>query len=100
MVLFNEAVVMEDRGQAMNAVETWNRYLRFERDPRWLADGRHRLEAGDVLAAQPAELVELVHPHVDGDPAAVAAELVARQLVVPLVAAQLEDLPQLARRRP
>ncbi|MGO9337095.1 MAG: tetratricopeptide repeat protein [Terracidiphilus sp.] len=45
VVLFNEAVAMEDRGQAMNAVETWNRYLRFERDPRWLAEGRRRLEA-------------------------------------------------------
>jgi tetratricopeptide (TPR) repeat protein len=44
VVLFNEAVAMEDRGQTMNAVETWNRYLRFERDPRWLDDGRHRLE--------------------------------------------------------
>jgi tetratricopeptide (TPR) repeat protein len=45
VVLFNEAVAMEDRDQAMNAVETWNRYLRFERDPRWLAEGRRRLEA-------------------------------------------------------
>ena len=45
VVLFNEAVAMEDRSQLMNAVETWNRYLRFERDPRWLADGRRRLEA-------------------------------------------------------
>jgi tetratricopeptide (TPR) repeat protein len=45
VVLFNEAVVMEDRGQVMSAVETWNRYLRFERDPRWLAEGRRRLEA-------------------------------------------------------
>jgi CHAT domain-containing protein len=45
VVLFNEAVVMEDRGQVMNAVETWNRYLRFERDPNWLADGRRRLQA-------------------------------------------------------
>jgi tetratricopeptide (TPR) repeat protein len=45
VVLFNEAVAMEDRGQAMNAVETWNRYLRFERDPRWLADGRRRLQS-------------------------------------------------------
>ena len=32
VVLFNEALVMEDRGQVMNAVETWNRYLHFERD--------------------------------------------------------------------
>ena len=45
IVLFNEAIVMEDRGQLMNAVETWNRYLQFERDPRWLADGRRRLQA-------------------------------------------------------
>jgi tetratricopeptide (TPR) repeat protein len=45
VVLFNEAVAMEDRGQLMNAVETWNRYLRFERDARWLAEGRRRLAA-------------------------------------------------------
>lgn len=44
VILFNEAVAMEDRGQVMNAVETWNRYVRFERDPRWLAEGRRRLE--------------------------------------------------------
>ena len=45
VVLFNEALVMEDRGQVMNAVETWNRYLNFERDPNWLAEGRQRLKA-------------------------------------------------------
>ena len=45
VVLFNEALAMEDRGQMMNAVETWNRYLRFERDPGWLAEGRRRLQA-------------------------------------------------------
>ncbi len=45
VVLFNEAVVMEDRGQVMNAVETWNRYLRFERDPHWLQEGNLRLKA-------------------------------------------------------
>lgn len=43
VVLFNEAIVMEDRGQVMNAVETWNRFLKFERDPRWLQEGRQRL---------------------------------------------------------
>lgn len=48
VVLFNEAVAMEDRGQMMNAVETWNRYLRFERDARWLAEGRRRLAALEV----------------------------------------------------
>ncbi|MFZ0743279.1 MAG: CHAT domain-containing protein [Terracidiphilus sp.] len=45
VVLFNEAVVMEDRGQVMNAVETWNRYLNFEHDPRWQQEGRERLKA-------------------------------------------------------
>ncbi len=45
VILFDEAVAMEDRGQVMNAVETWNRYLRFERDPRWLAEGRRRLQS-------------------------------------------------------
>jgi tetratricopeptide (TPR) repeat protein len=43
VVLFNEAIVMEERGQVMNAVETWNRYLKFERDPKWLEEGRQRL---------------------------------------------------------
>jgi tetratricopeptide (TPR) repeat protein len=52
VVLFNEAVVMEDRGQVMNAVETWNRYLRFERDEHWLADGRRRLQALEVKLNQ------------------------------------------------
>lgn len=44
VVLFNEALVMEDRAQLMNAIETWNRYLKFERDPQWLAEGRQRLQ--------------------------------------------------------
>jgi tetratricopeptide (TPR) repeat protein len=52
VVLFNEAVAMEDRGQAMNAVETWNRYLRFERDPLWLAEGRRRLQALEQKLSQ------------------------------------------------
>jgi tetratricopeptide (TPR) repeat protein len=45
VVLFNEAIVMEDRGQVMNAVETWNRFLKFERDPQWQNEGRQRLQA-------------------------------------------------------
>jgi CHAT domain-containing protein/tetratricopeptide (TPR) repeat protein len=45
VILFNEALVMEDRGQVMNAVETWNRFLKFERDPKWLDEGRARLNA-------------------------------------------------------
>jgi tetratricopeptide (TPR) repeat protein len=43
VVLFNEAIVMEDRGQLMNAVEVWNRYLAVERDPKWAAEGKRKL---------------------------------------------------------
>ena len=52
VVLFNEAVVMEDRGQVMNAVETWNRFLRFERDPHWLSEGRSRLDSLEIKLNQ------------------------------------------------
>jgi len=52
VILFNEAVAMEDRGQVMNAVETWNRYLHFERDPRWLAEGRRRLQTLELKLTQ------------------------------------------------
>lgn len=45
VVLFNEAIVMEDRGQMMNAVEVWNRYVTVERDAKWAAEGRRKLTA-------------------------------------------------------
>jgi tetratricopeptide (TPR) repeat protein len=45
VVLFNEAIVMEDRGQMMNAVEVWNRYCTVERDPKWVAEGKRKLAA-------------------------------------------------------
>ncbi len=43
VVLFNEAIVMEDRGQMMNAVEVWNRYIIVERDAKWNAEGKRKL---------------------------------------------------------
>jgi CHAT domain-containing protein len=45
VVLFNEAIVMEDRGQMMNAVEVWNRYITVDRDPKWAAEGKRKLAA-------------------------------------------------------
>jgi len=45
VILFNEAIVMEDRGQMMNAVEVWNRFITVERDERWAAEGRRKLAA-------------------------------------------------------
>jgi CHAT domain-containing protein len=45
VVLFNEAIVMEDRGQMMSAVEVWNRYITVERDANWAAEGKRKLAA-------------------------------------------------------
>jgi tetratricopeptide (TPR) repeat protein len=45
VILFNEAIVMEDRGQMMNAVEVWNRFITVERDAKWRTEGQRKLEA-------------------------------------------------------
>jgi CHAT domain-containing protein/tetratricopeptide (TPR) repeat protein len=45
VILFNEAIVMEDRGQMMNAVEVWNRYITVERDAKWADEGKRKLAA-------------------------------------------------------
>jgi tetratricopeptide (TPR) repeat protein len=45
VILFNEAIVMEDRGQMMNAVEVWTRYITVERDAKWKAEGQRKLAA-------------------------------------------------------
>jgi len=45
VILFNEGIVMEDRGQMMNAVEVWDRYITVERDAKWAAEGKRRLAA-------------------------------------------------------
>ena len=45
VVLFNEAIVMEDRAQLMNAADVWRRFTAVERDPEWAAEGRRRLAA-------------------------------------------------------
>jgi CHAT domain-containing protein len=80
VVLFNEAIVMQDRSQLMNAVEVWNRYSTVEHDAHWAAEGKRKLaeletildrlkshesrvmhmlstpEAMDALASNPARL--------------------------------------------
>ena len=43
VVLYNEAVVLQDLFQYSNAIDTWKRFLAVERDPAWVADGRRRL---------------------------------------------------------
>jgi CHAT domain-containing protein len=45
VILFNEAIVMEDRGQMINALELWTRYLVVERDPKWSAEGQRKKAA-------------------------------------------------------
>src|SRR6185437_5973729 len=56
----------------------------------------HRGNLAELLAAQPAHLVELVDAHVPEDPAAAGAKLRARRLPVPLRAGVEVDLPELA----
>lgn len=82
VILFNEALVMEDRAQLINAVETWNRYLRFERDPQWLAEGRKHLASLEVrldqLRSHQSRMEQhLASPHalraLAADPATLAA---------------------------
>jgi len=45
VILFNEAIVLENCKEYMNAVETWNRYMRFEKDAQWRDEGQKRLRA-------------------------------------------------------
>ena len=45
VVLYNEAIVMEDRGQIINAVEVWNRYIAVENNDQWAAEGKRKLAA-------------------------------------------------------
>jgi len=62
--------------------------------------GRYHGQARDVLAGQPAQLIELVHAHVDRDPAAVRAEHRRRRPLVPLVTGDQVDDAELARGDP
>ena len=69
VVLFNEALVMEDRGQVINAVETWNRYLKFERDPRWQEEGRKRLKTLEDKLDKIKTHQSRMEQHLSGPPA-------------------------------
>ncbi|HVC46300.1 MAG TPA: hypothetical protein VND90_03550 [Terracidiphilus sp.] len=63
VVLFNEAIVLEDRGLTANAVDVWNRYLKAEKDPQWLADGRRHLQQLEQLRGQLQEQSNRLRPH-------------------------------------
>ena len=43
VVLYNQAVVLQDLFQYANAIEAWKKFLAVEPDPAWQADGRRRL---------------------------------------------------------
>jgi len=91
--------VMEDRGQLMNAVETWNRYLLFERDSRWLAEGRRRLQSLEEKLKQMKTHQSGMEQHL-ATPAAMRA--LAKGLSVPeaLIAARLSLTPDPRYRHP
>src|SRR5215470_19692619 len=63
---------------------------------RRVTDYDRRGQPDDLLAGKPAELVELVHAHVDEDPAAVRPERRRRWRLVPLLAAHQVDRAELA----
>jgi tetratricopeptide (TPR) repeat protein len=44
-ILFDEAIVMEDNNDLIDAAQVWSRYLKLETDPQWLAEGRSRLQS-------------------------------------------------------
>ena len=44
-ILFDEAIVMEDNNDLIDAARVWSRYLKLETDPQWLAEGRSRLQS-------------------------------------------------------
>ncbi|RXS93400.1 CHAT domain-containing protein [Silvibacterium dinghuense] len=45
VVLYNEALLMEQVYQYLSAVDVWKKYLSVERDPEWHADGQRHLDA-------------------------------------------------------
>lgn len=55
VILFNEAIVLEDSGHIASAMDVWNHYLKVETNPEWQAEGRRRLERLQQLqgAARP-----------------------------------------------
>jgi hypothetical protein len=66
-------------------------------------DGRVRqgprgdsLEPADLLAGEPADLIELMHSHVHEDAPATRAEARRRRLLVPLIAGDMIEIAQLA----
>src|SRR5437879_3695399 len=81
--------------------------LRHRLSALWIAGPRlgcdaaeKRCDLPELLPSEPSGLVELVHAHVDEDPAAVSAEISARRLPVPLKARHHVDLAQLSRHDP
>ena len=57
---------------------------------------RRGIEANELLAAEPADLVEFVHAHVDEDATAAGLELCGWRFAIPLVAVEAIKLAELA----
>ena len=82
VVLYNEAVVLQELYQYSNATDVWNQFLAVEHDPAWVADGKRRLaeiEAQEAKVKAGQSLLEpmLASPnemlHLARSPAIIAA---------------------------
>lgn len=52
VILYNEAVVLQNLYQYNNAIEAWKKFLAVEHDRRWIEDGKHRLAGAEAREAQ------------------------------------------------
>ncbi|MBB6147135.1 CHAT domain-containing protein [Silvibacterium bohemicum] len=52
IVIYNEALVLQDLFQYSNAIAAWKRFLAVEHDPAWVADGKKRLAEIEALEAK------------------------------------------------
>jgi CHAT domain-containing protein len=49
VVLYNEAVILQDLCQLTEAMDVWNKFLAAEHDRQWIEDGKRRLAAAQAL---------------------------------------------------
>jgi CHAT domain-containing protein/tetratricopeptide (TPR) repeat protein len=49
VVLYNEAVILQDLCQLTEAMDVWNKFLAAEHDRQWIEDGKRRLVAAQEL---------------------------------------------------
>jgi CHAT domain-containing protein len=62
VVLYNEAVVMQELYQYSNAIDVWHRFLAVEHDRAWAEDGKRRLAEIEAREAKVKGQQSRLHP--------------------------------------